>query len=173
MGFFGRKIESKPVDQLTPADLAKHPVWEYAHDEEGIEGQDETWVRPVARLPISDAGNRVIGTTVRFAGGREVGATLGNLDALRPEKTRQFLVLSVFGPGDALFNLARYFDAWYDTAGPDALAKFMGLPVEDIFPIAYDISKLVAGDPRCTRGLITLEPEQRLTKKEVMKLIMS
>ena len=171
MGLFGRKSKSKPVDQLRPADLAKHPVWEYANDEEGVEGQDETWVRPVTQLPISDASNHVIGTTVRFAGGREVVATLGNLDAARPEKTRQFLVLGVFRAGDEPFLLARYFDAWFDTTGPGALAKFMGLPVEEIFPIAYDVSSLVSGDPRCTRGLITLEPEVRLSGKELMKLV--
>ncbi len=173
MGIFGRRIGSKPVDQLTPSDLAKHPVWEYAHDEERIEGQDETWVRPVKQLPISDARNRVIGTTVRFAGGLEVAATLANLDAGRPEHTRQFLVLGVFGPHGEPFILARYFDAWYDTAGPDALAKFMGLALDDIFPIAYDVIGVVSGDARCTRGLITIEPALRLTKEEVMKLALT
>ncbi len=172
MGLFGRSMRSKSVDQLTPSDLAEHPVWEYANDEEGVEGQDETWVRPVKRLPISDAGNRVIGTTVRFARGRDIQATLANLDARRPEHTRQFLVLGVFRPDGEPFILARYFDAWYDAAGPVALAQFMGLPLDDIFPIAYDVSSIVSGDPRCTRGLITVEPELRLTKREVMKLIL-
>jgi hypothetical protein len=37
---------SKPIDLLTPADIEQHPIWEFAIDEEGIEGQDETWVRP-------------------------------------------------------------------------------------------------------------------------------
>ena len=170
MGFFGRRTRSKPVDQLTPADLARHPVWEYANDEEGAEGQDETWVRPVTRLPITEAGNRVIGTTVRLANGREVVATLSNLDAARPEQTRQFLVLGVFGAGGEPFVLARYFDAGFDAAGPNALARFMGLPVEEIFPIAYDVSGVVAGDPGCTRGLVTREPEVRLTNEALMKL---
>ena len=37
----------KPVDKLTPADLEQFPFWEFALDEEGIAGQDETTVRPV------------------------------------------------------------------------------------------------------------------------------
>ena len=37
----------KPVDRLTVNDLSTFPVWEYALDEEGIEGRDETWVRPL------------------------------------------------------------------------------------------------------------------------------
>ncbi len=172
MKSLGRKPKSKPVDQLTPEDLRTHPVWEYANDEDAVEGQDESWVRPVGQLPISNADNRVIGTTVRFAGSREVCATLANLDASHPEKTRQFLVLGVFGQDDGPFILARYFDAWYDRAGPEALANFIGMSVEDIFPIAYDVSSLVTGNPLCTRGLITLEPEHRLTRKEMMKLVL-
>ena len=44
----------KPVNELTPADIFQHPVWEYASDEEGMEeGQDETTVRPAdIDLPI-------------------------------------------------------------------------------------------------------------------------
>ena len=43
----------KPINELTQADLSAFPVWEYASDEEGADGQDETTVRPVnVRLPI-------------------------------------------------------------------------------------------------------------------------
>jgi hypothetical protein len=37
----------KSVSDLTPEDLERFAVWEYALDEEGEEGQDETTVRPV------------------------------------------------------------------------------------------------------------------------------
>lgn len=37
----------KPIDQLTASDLSAFPIWEYASDEEEVEDQDETWVRPV------------------------------------------------------------------------------------------------------------------------------
>ena len=37
----------KPVAKLTASDLKTFSVWEYAIDEEGVQGQDETWVRPV------------------------------------------------------------------------------------------------------------------------------
>ncbi len=38
----------KQVYGLTLDDVARHPVWEYALDEEGEHGQDEATVRPVA-----------------------------------------------------------------------------------------------------------------------------
>ncbi len=37
----------KPANELTPSDLEQFPVWEWASDEEGEEGQDETSVRPI------------------------------------------------------------------------------------------------------------------------------
>jgi hypothetical protein len=39
-------MRSKPINLLTPTDIEQHPIWEFAIDEEGIEGQDETSVRP-------------------------------------------------------------------------------------------------------------------------------
>jgi hypothetical protein len=36
----------KPVSELSLEDLRQYPVWEFALDEEGHEGQDETTVRP-------------------------------------------------------------------------------------------------------------------------------
>ena len=36
----------KAVSELSTRDLEAHPVWEFALDEEGQEGKDETTVRP-------------------------------------------------------------------------------------------------------------------------------
>src|ERR1700759_794901 len=38
----------KPIDQITVPDLVDFPIWEFCLDEEGVEGMDETWVRPLA-----------------------------------------------------------------------------------------------------------------------------
>jgi hypothetical protein len=46
----------KPVHMLTVADLEAFPVWEFASDEEDVEGMDETWVKPVGHvLPENEA----------------------------------------------------------------------------------------------------------------------
>lgn len=37
----------KPIHRLTVEDLEVFPVWEFATDEEDVEGMDETWVKPV------------------------------------------------------------------------------------------------------------------------------
>lgn len=38
----------RQVYELSPADLERHAIWEFALDEEGNEGQDEATVRPYA-----------------------------------------------------------------------------------------------------------------------------
>jgi len=39
--------KSKSLDEITLEDVLEYPIWEYALDEEGLEGQDESWQRPV------------------------------------------------------------------------------------------------------------------------------
>ena len=39
--------KSKPIDELSLDEILKNTIWEYALDEEGIEGQDESWIRPI------------------------------------------------------------------------------------------------------------------------------
>lgn len=39
--------KSKPLDEITLDDALKNPIWEWALDEEGNDGQDETWQRPI------------------------------------------------------------------------------------------------------------------------------
>lgn len=38
----------KPIHMLTETDFSAYAIWEFATDEEGAEGRDECWVRPVA-----------------------------------------------------------------------------------------------------------------------------
>ncbi len=39
--------QSKSLDDINLKDVLENPIWEWALDEEGIEGQDETWQRPI------------------------------------------------------------------------------------------------------------------------------
>lgn len=45
----------KQIYELTLSDLEFSPVWEFASDEEGIEGQDEATVRPASPSILHDA----------------------------------------------------------------------------------------------------------------------
>src|SRR5213593_1421112 len=61
----------KQVGELTAADLQRHPVWEFALDEEGEPGQDEETVRPFADVQDVDLeeGLYVVATSFEAADG--------------------------------------------------------------------------------------------------------
>jgi hypothetical protein len=52
-------------------DFQEHPVWEFCLDEEGLEGQDETTVRPseLCQLPANTLGAFLIAADVVFGNG--------------------------------------------------------------------------------------------------------
>jgi hypothetical protein len=54
--------QSKPLDDITLNDVLQYPIWEWALDEEGVEGQDETWQRPV--LDTKDVTDEIFNPTI-------------------------------------------------------------------------------------------------------------
>ena len=83
----------KPVDKITVDDFRSFPVWEYSNDEEGIDGRDETWMKPVLRWPVRSLSNRIAATEVRLAGGRQCMAALSNVHLDDPSDREHFLVV--------------------------------------------------------------------------------
>src|SRR4051794_13393492 len=61
----------KPAQSLTTADLDAFPIWQFADDEEGIEGRDETWVRPVDARSVPRRSYTIVAADFRAACGRE------------------------------------------------------------------------------------------------------
>jgi hypothetical protein len=163
----GRR-DFKPVDELAVADLERSPVWQYDLDREG--DHDETWVRPVKSLPVTDLSNRVVGTVARLACGEGVFCLLGAISLDDARCTRQFLGFTAFGKDEERFDLARYFDSDYNSHGPEALAKFLEKTVADVFPVVYDISKVASGLPDVVRGTLFAVPPERLSDEEIRSL---
>lgn len=73
--------------------------------------------------------------------------------------------------GDEWFHLARYFDSEYGRYGPEQLAGFLGLPVDEVFPISYDISLIAEGNEDVLKGQFHSEPLERLSRDERMSLL--
>jgi len=155
----------KAVDSLAVADLQAFPVWQYT----GHEGVDETFVRPVKRTPVTSLAGKLIGTQVTLANSERVWALIGNVDPTNPQMTEHFLTLSVERNG-RWFTLARYHDFDFVEHGPEALAQFLGLPVDEIFPITYDICQVAEGDEAALRGQIRKAPRERLSRSEIIAM---
>ncbi len=58
----------KRVDELTVADFEGHPVWEFITENEE-ELPDETAMRPMTELPVTNALGRIFGTRIRLHNG--------------------------------------------------------------------------------------------------------
>ena len=86
----------------------------------------------------------MVGVRVRLANGEEVWGLIGNVDASNPRLTQHVLTLSTFH-GGRWFTMARYHDIGAEKNGPNVLARFLGLPVDNVFPIAYDIRRFCVG----------------------------
>lgn len=153
----------KEPEDMRPEDFQAYPVWEFALDMED-EYDSDTMMRPVLDLPVENLRNRVAGTEVRLANGQLVWAMLGSVDNYHALSTSQFIALSAYN--DKWIHLERYFDGMYDTGGPASFAKSLGLKIEEVFPIAYDLRSLCSGDPECLAGTIDREPRQRLSDDE-------
>ena len=162
----------KPFADLTPDDIRKHPVWEFCNDVECKFG-DETVIRPMNDLPVSDLGNRVVGTTLQFANGDSVVGVLSNIDLNDHMQTEHFVALTLYRDDGKLFHLARYHDFNIDTHGPNECAAFFGLGIAEVFPIAYDIATVAIGVPASIRREINAQPNRRLDDDELMRMAVS
>ena len=154
-----------PVESLTVAHVKAHPVWEFINDD--LAG--DTLVRPVAQLPVMDLDGRLVGCEVALASGMLVWSLLGNIDVNNPRSTEHFLSLSIFGAREC-FYLSRYHDLGYATNGPAQLAAFLGLNVDEVFPIQYDVSAYSRGDAAALRGAIRSSPRERLSRSDLIEM---
>ena len=157
--------QSKSIAALTVDDLIRAPVWRYVRADQA----GEIALRPVTKVPVANLGETVLGTQVRLANGSLRWALLGNVEPINARMTMHFLTLSLERDG-TWFHLARYHDFDYAERGPDALASFLNLPLEDIFPIVYDLRHLALGDPAVLAGAVPQTPRERLSREAVIAL---
>lgn len=159
----------KVVHELLPSDLTSHRVWEFADDmEAGL--PDETYVRPVQGLPVDSLSGRLASAHLTLANSHRVLALLGNINLADPVGTEHFLMLTVFTPSGGRFDLARYHDVDYERHGPAALAAFLDLPLEAVFPIRYDISDIASGHAECLSRSIPAVPPCQLSREDLIQL---
>lgn len=159
----------KPVGDLTLEDIRAYPVWRYLLEEEGVDGQDESWVTPEKNLSVSSLANHVVGTQVRLQNGETYWAILSEISLNSQRKTHVFIGIDIEHAG-SWFTLMRLGEIGYDRYGPEQLAAFLGFPLAEIFPLSYDLSAIAIGDPDVIQGTIQAEPPEQLTLQERIAL---
>jgi len=156
----------KDVSQLTASDFRDHPIWRFTSSDT----PSETAVVPLKRLPAKSVAAAIVGCEVELASGKRVMAFLGNLKPANPRLSEHFLTLSIFRDDGALFHMARYHDYDADERGPKALAEFLKMKEDEVFPITWNVRHLVVGEPVALHGKIEAEPKERLTRAQVIAL---
>jgi hypothetical protein len=160
------KVENaKPFPLIQVSDLEKFPVWEDILDDEA----DDPSAFPVTQMPVSSLERRFVAARVKLANGNLLWAMIFNLDVASPRKTDQFIQLRIERHGE-WFWLARYWDVDYKRSGPKALATFLGLSVDEVFPITYDVREYVKVDSSALVGQVPKEPRERLPREEIIKM---
>lgn len=136
----------KQVYELTPEDLDRYAVWEFALDEEGEEGQDEATVRPYEpHGPVDpNDGMFIVRARLRLADGTQMCGYLtppaqgdASLGILQPAV--------VTGGGQVSF--------WCGVLAPNAAqvaASFACLgksAASEVFPIRFESEVEIVGGP--------------------------
>ncbi len=146
----------KPVVKLRRPDLLAFPGWEYATEEEGAPGQDETWVRPgkaevvprgkyslLVAADLTSAGGRTfLGFMVVTTAARSVEVDPGALIA-----GARYLPLPVLTRQEA-----REQEAPWDLARRDGVLEGLGQDEDEVFPLRYRLRVPVGKERGCREG---------------------
>ncbi len=131
----------KQVYNLTAADLTEHPVWEFAEDEEGAEGQDEATVRPVLAASPLDASVGMFIVRARFTladGTRHIGYITPAKD---PKNFGRVQPQIITDRGQVPF--------WMGVLRADvgALYAKLGKSADHTFPVSFESDISLVGGP--------------------------
>ena len=123
----------KQVADLRPDDLARFPIWEFALDEEGEEGQDEETVRPRPDLDRADPSEGMFVVRAEFvsADGTRFDGYVSPDEAADVSFTQPTIVTA---DGQVRF--------WLGGVGPrpdelEAGYRTLGKTATELFPLRY------------------------------------
>jgi hypothetical protein len=155
----------KKVENLEESDLKSNRVWQYVNSDH----IGETAVKPIKRYPVKSTKGKLFAVEISLNNGNKCWTLIGNIDTTAPMLTEHFLTVS-FLRKNKWFHLARYHDYDFEVNGPSQLADFLGLRVEEIFPLNFDLTPYAKGDSTALVGVIHKEPKERLTRDDIIAL---
>ena len=137
----------KPINKITVQDLEVFPIWEFAADEEDIEGRDETWIRPVKAKDVPpDAYSLSVAADYQTASGKVLTGIVGVTTAGGLE----------FGHGALLVQGDYHFvpasDYWRGNDARKALAQALGMAEAQIFPLRFTLRVCLRGEKTARTG---------------------
>src|SRR2546428_2457275 len=141
----------KPVDRLTPNDFSAFPIWEYALDEEGIEGRDETWVRPLtARVVPRGQYSLQVAADFKAASGRSYSGFLNVTTAEESVEIGGGVIL--YGSNYLPIPIRKMFS--FEKL-KEVLLSRLGLSEAEVLPITYTLRVPIEGEQALRSGKLT------------------
>jgi|SRR5580698_1385171 hypothetical protein len=142
-------MDIKYSNKLTIQDFKEFPVWEFTSKHEHIRPDGELVVIPVRNLPVSSLDGRFVGTEVKLASDCFLMAVLLGINLVKPKPISEMVIYRA----NETFMFRRNAPG---VSGPEQLAQFLRLRLEDVFPISYDISQFAIGDAGAIKGEILI-----------------
>jgi hypothetical protein len=162
------KNSTRPLNSLQPDDVKKNRLWEFVPSKDG-----ELWVKSIASRKTKKFSGRLVSCQVTFANDSRHWALIEGIDIDTPEFSRHNREIRLFVEGCGWFHLAQYFDneEIKKYRGESVLSEMMGLSVDEIFPIEFDVRELSSVDSSCLSGTFEVNPGWGLSKADVMALL--
>jgi len=131
----------KSISDLTQKDIQDFPVWEFATDDEAIEGRDETWVRPLICQSIpSDAYSLSVRANFKAPTGQEFIGIVSVSTSAEFETVHA----AILTHDDYIFiPWPSYPEARQSAA---EAASQLSIAVNDLFPLHFELALPVEGE---------------------------
>ncbi|RCS44030.1 hypothetical protein DTL42_18030 [Bremerella cremea] len=155
----------KCFHDLTVSDISDCPIWRFTNEN----SNDDLEIEPVIEQTFSNLSGLIIAAQVELADLTSHLALHQNVSRAGQKVNDHFLSLTLERAGN-WFSLARYHDVSIESFGPIHLAKFMGKPVKDVFPIKYDLRETLRSDSARLVGFVRDVPVFPLTDDELISL---
>jgi hypothetical protein len=139
----------KPVDVLSPEDFESFPIWEYADDEEGVQGQDETWVRPVNSLLVPEMSYTHVAADFATPSGHELR---GYVTVSRLGEEPEVCQGVIFHMGKGLF--VSNPEAFRFRESRAELTRAVGLAEAELFPLTFRLRVPLAPEAAQVVGVL-------------------
>jgi hypothetical protein len=140
----------KAVTEISTTDLAEHPIWEYCDST----NEDGYALVPLTDLPVDSLDQRIVGTRVTLGNGTMLWAVLSGGDLSLPTFVEEDSGLILY-VDDERVSLGSAWERELPGYGAGDLCRKLGLTMEEVFPITFDVSHLVTGDRPALRGQFT------------------
>jgi hypothetical protein len=154
---------------LTPDHLEVNWLWQFVPA--GSDG--DLLLKPVKVRQTQQFTGRLAACKVRLADGSAVWGLIEGLDLATPEFLRHNRELYLWTGASGWFHLAQYFDSNAIKAiqGPEVLCGVLGKPLDQIFPIQFDLSARSTVESTCLHGSFEVEPAWGLSQADVMAVL--